>query len=174
MADLALDLAALLEDVDTAPEGPDLDEALDRVTDFIQDHRGPIMAALSPAAASPPPPPPVVVAPAGDDLVLRAFLRMLERVEGMNHVPAAVSQRGRAFIPVSPPEEFTEAQFQALLQAEIGAAVDSGDELGAKVLERDLARRREAFAAQERRDKQIAALGPPLPGRVLRAVSPGL
>lgn len=174
MANLAHHLSTILEDVDTAPEGEGLDAALDALTDFVQDHRAPIMAALSAAGATPPPPPGITVVQAPDDLVLRAFLRMLEANEGMNYVPRAVSQRGQAYIPIPPPAQFTEEQFQALLQAEINAAVDSGDELGAKVMERDLVRRRNALAAQERRDKQIAALGGPSVRALPQAARPGL
>lgn len=161
-------LAALLEDVDTAPDGEPLEDALDKLTDFVQVWRGALLAALAPRPV-PEPPQTVVRYSETHAPVLRAFIAMLNADEGMNYIPPAVNKRGTAHIPTPVPDGMTEAQFQLLLEAEAQVAEDRGEETAAKCLRQDLKRRQDAFAAQERRAEQLAKLGPPLAGRA----SPG-
>lgn len=163
MSALAEELTVLLEDVDTAPdESPSLDTALDNLLDWVQSNRQAILERLrAPATQSVP-----------DQRALAAYMTIVEEAQQVTFVPQAVSRRGNAYIPTACPSHMTEALFQDLLEAEAQAAEDKGEDSAAAVLRLDLKRRRDAFAAQERRAVQLAALSP-LPGRRIDPPRPG-
>jgi hypothetical protein len=168
MPALSLELSALLEDVDTAPDGQPLDDALDALLDFVQTQRGPLIAGLA-AVQTPPPPAPepalVVTGLAPDHSLLRAYMRLVEEAEQVTYVPSAVDRRGLAYIPLPVPAHMTEAAFQELLEEEARMTEEVGRAEMAATLRTDLKRRQMALDSQARRDAQIAALGPPLAGR---------
>lgn len=130
------ELERILLDHDTAPTQDAREDAMDLMVGWVLAHRQSILSAL-----------------VQDHRTLAAYIRLVEDSDVGNYIPAAVERRGSAFVAKSPPDNFTEAMFQELLEAESKAADDAGRPQDAARLRSDRRRRLIVQESQERRER---------------------
>lgn len=144
------ELERYLLDHDTAPTEDAREDALDLLVTWVLAHRGVLQSVLS-----------------QDQRTLAAYIRLVEDSDVGNYIPVAVERRGSAFVAKSPPDNFTEAMFQELLEAESKAADDAGRPQDAARLRSDLRRRLIVQESQERRERLNREAGLARPAAVV-------